>query len=287
MKNYSITVVIPVKERFNLFYKALNSIEKQTYLPKNIIVIDDCSNNTLKINIKKYKKFKIKLIRNKKNKGVSASRNLGIKLSKTKYISFLDTDDLWLKKKLEIQFNLAEKNKLDFIYTNSSDNNKKSFIKENNKIVLNKLINLWSHPNCSCLFFKTIALKKIGKFDENLKGSEDHDLWFRIALSKISVGRINKNYVKIAKRNKFQISRNYKIRNSSIKIFLNKYKKIIPQKKYEIYKRELYARAFIPVLNDGILKFNILKVVFSLRYLIFSKIFYKRYFDYLFRNFLN
>lgn len=144
MKFADITVVIPVKERFDLLKIALESINKQTLIPKKVIIIDDASSKKINL-IKKYN-FNLKIFRNKKNTGVSASRNKGIKLSKTKYICFIDSDDVWKKNKIRLQFQLAEKNKLDFVYCNYKNS---KFIKniEDNKEILKRLINKWSNPN--------------------------------------------------------------------------------------------------------------------------------------------
>ncbi len=48
---------------------------------------------------------------NKKNFGVGISRNIGISISKGKYIAFIDSDDLWDRKKLETQVNFMKKKK--------------------------------------------------------------------------------------------------------------------------------------------------------------------------------
>ena len=284
MKFGDITVVIPVKDRFNLLLKALESINNQTLIPKLVILIDDKSKTQLKLN-SKYK-FKYKIFQNTKNIGVSASRNKGIELCKTKYICFIDTDDIWAKDKLRLQYKLAIKNKLDFVYCNFkySKLKKKS---ENNKKIFKRLINLWSNPNCSSMFFKTESLKKIGSFDTRLKGSEDHDLWFRLSISKLKINYINKNLVKTEKFNFLQISRNYNLRKESLEIFFNKYKELIPNKKYTNFKKYIYTKAFIPVFNGAIKKFDTIIILKCLQYLIFSKLFYKRYLFLLVRNLFN
>ena len=284
MKFGNITVIIPVKDRFELLLKALESINNQTLIPKLVILIDDKSKTQLKLNIKY--KFKYKIFKNDKNIGVSASRNKGIELCKTKYICFIDTDDIWTKDKLKLQYNLAIKNKLDFVYCNFK-NSKLKKNSENNKDIFKRLINLWSNPNCSSMFFKTKSLKKIGSFDTRLKGSEDHDLWFRLSISKLKINYINKNLVKTEKFNFLQISRNYKLRKESLEIFFNKYKKLIPEKKYMNFKKYIYTKAFIPVLNAAIKKYEIIIILKCLRHLIFSKLFYKRYLLLLVRNFFN
>ena len=285
MKYGDITVIIPVKERLKLLKSALISINNQSLIPKHVLIIDDASSEKISIN-RKYN-FKYKLIRNKKNIGVSESRNKGIKLCKTKYVCFIDTDDLWKKNKLKLQYNMAEKNKLDFVYCNYKSS---KFIKkkiENNQEIFNRLINNWSNPNSSSFFFKNKSLIKLGLFDRKLRGSEDHDLWFRIALSDLRVNYINANLVNTENFNYFQISRNYYVREESLKIFFKKYKKIIPKTKYSQFKKHIYTKAFIPVLNGAIKKLDISIAIKCMKYLIFSKLFYKRYLHFLFGNFLN
>jgi len=83
----------------------IDSVINQTYKNWELILIDDCSNDkTLKI-VKTFinQNTSIQLIKNSSNKGAAFSRNKGIKAAKGDYIAFLDADDLWKPKKLEIQ----------------------------------------------------------------------------------------------------------------------------------------------------------------------------------------
>ena len=285
MKYGDITVIIPVKERLNLLKSALISINNQSLIPKYVLIIDDASSEKISIN-RKYK-FNYKIIRNKKNIGVSETRNKGIKLCKTKYVCFIDTDDIWKKNKLKLQYNLAEKNKLDFVYCNYKSSKLVRKKTENNQEIFNRLINNWSNPNGSSFFFKNTSLIKLGLFDKRLKGSEDHDLWFRIALSDLRVNYINANLVNTSNFNNFQISRNYYLREESLEIFFKKYKKFIPKTKYSKFKKHIYTKAFIPVLNGAIKNLDILIAIKCMKHLIFSKLFYKRYLHFLFGNFLH
>ncbi len=97
---------------------AINSVLNQTFKKWELIIVDDNSNaQTVKI-LKNYKNKKIKLIFLKKNKGAAYCRNLAIKNSKGKYLTFLDSDDIWNKKKLSLQYSFMENNQFTFTYTN-------------------------------------------------------------------------------------------------------------------------------------------------------------------------
>lgn len=108
MKMCDVSVVIPTFNRASLLQRALNSIAKQTVQPSEVIVIDDCSEPTifqdvLKIVSNYSERFNIRLIINDKNRGANHSRNKGIWAATTRYIAFLDSDDLWFPEKLEQQ----------------------------------------------------------------------------------------------------------------------------------------------------------------------------------------
>ena len=99
-------------------------------------------------------KKKIKVLLNKKNQGVSISRNIGIKKTKGKFIAFLDADDLWEKNKLKFQLNFMIKNKIDITHTNYkviNDENKIIRIMKVEKFLsFKKLLN--RTPFLKCLF---------------------------------------------------------------------------------------------------------------------------------------
>ena len=64
------------------------------------------------------KNKKIKIFWLKKNKGAGFCRNYALKKSKSPYIAFIDSDDLWKKEKLECQLRFMEQNNYQFTYTN-------------------------------------------------------------------------------------------------------------------------------------------------------------------------
>ena len=85
--------------------RSLTSILNQTYKNIEIIVVDDGSTDNIKKIIYKINDNRIRYIKLKKNNGPSYARNFGIKKAKGEFISFQDSDDIYLKEKLEKQIN--------------------------------------------------------------------------------------------------------------------------------------------------------------------------------------
>lgn len=181
----SISVIIPTLNRVNLLKRALRSVLNQTLPPDEIIVIDngstDDTKNMIKDNFQNIKYYYLH------DKGVSKARNLGIKNSNSEWLSFLDSDDEWHRKKLEKQINFIKYNsKCKFVHSNE--------VWLRNGIHLNQLKkhkkkggNIFK--NClkmCCISPSSVILKKnifydYGFFDESFQVCEDYEMWLRIS----------------------------------------------------------------------------------------------------------
>ena len=114
-----IDIILPNYNSSKFLKQTLNSIIMQTYKNWKLIIIDDCSDDKTKNILKKYLKDKrIKIFWLKKNNGAGFCRNYGIKKSKSPYVAFIDSDDIWKKNKLEKQIIFMKKNNYSFSYTN-------------------------------------------------------------------------------------------------------------------------------------------------------------------------
>lgn len=98
-----ISIIIPAYNAEKEIVRCIDSILNQTYNCFEIIIIDDGSTDrTLEI-CKKYAEKDVRiLVKSQENKGVSATRNLGLNLSRGKYICFVDADDYLDCRYLEI-----------------------------------------------------------------------------------------------------------------------------------------------------------------------------------------
>jgi teichuronic acid biosynthesis glycosyltransferase TuaG len=122
VKKNLVDIILPVYNSEKFIIKTINSIINQTCDSWRIIIIDDSSSDkTLKVVCDYYKDFiykkKILILKNSINRGQAYCRNLGLKYSKSEFIAFIDSDDLWIKKKLENQIKFMKKTDSVFSYT--------------------------------------------------------------------------------------------------------------------------------------------------------------------------
>ena len=187
MVTNKVSIVLPNYNSSDYLEETLESIINQSYDDWNLQIIDDNSDiETLKI-LKKYENInKIQIIYLKNNMGAGHCRNLGIKNSNSRYLAFIDSDDVWMRDKLLDQVNFMEKNDIKFSYTPylayNEKNKKKRFIYppekfdyhnfiKNTSIATSTMIverkyldNIWFSNTkiCEDYFFKCSLLKKIG-----------------------------------------------------------------------------------------------------------------------------
>lgn len=110
-----ISIIVPIYNVEQYLDKCLKSLIDQTYKDIEIICVDDCSTDaSLKI-AKSYAKkdSRIKIIKHKKNAGLSASRNTGIKNSNAPYLMFCDSDDWYELEMCEKMLNAIKNNNAD------------------------------------------------------------------------------------------------------------------------------------------------------------------------------
>ena len=100
-----ISVITPVYNCADFICATIDSVKSQTYVKWELILVDDCSTDDSVALCLKYSQLdsRIKLYRNLVNMGAAQSRNIALGNSKGKFVCFLDSDDLWRPKKLELQ----------------------------------------------------------------------------------------------------------------------------------------------------------------------------------------
>lgn len=136
-----ISIIVPVYNGDKYLERCIKSLINQTYANLELIFINDGSIDASLSILKKYKEIdKRIIIIDKKNTGVSDSRNIGIKKSTGKYFCFCDCDDMYEDNYVEIMYNTMIKYKVDIVKCNYKviDVNNKNIDKGNVKDVSNK-----------------------------------------------------------------------------------------------------------------------------------------------------
>ena len=192
-----VSIVIPYYRKKDYIKQSINSVLSQSYKNFEIIIIYDDEElldfNYLKSFVKLDKR--IRLIRNKKKLGAGLSRNKGIKLSKGKYIAFLDSDDYWKKNKLKTQIAFMKLNKYLISHTTYqiiNQNNKKiSIRKARSFFKIQDLLYSCDIGLSTVILKKNLFLKNI-RFP-NIKTKEDFILWLQILKKKIPIVALDRN----------------------------------------------------------------------------------------------
>lgn len=192
-----VSIVIPYYRKKDYIKQSINSVLSQSYKNFEIIIIYDDEElldfNYLKSFVKLDKR--IRLIRNKKKLGAGLSRNKGIKLSKGKYIAFLDSDDYWKKNKLKTQLAFMKLNNYLISHTTYqiiNQNNKKiSIRKARSFFKIQDLLYSCDIGLSTVILKKNLFLKNI-KFP-NIKTKEDFILWLQILKKKIPIVALDRN----------------------------------------------------------------------------------------------
>ncbi len=189
-----VSIIIPLYNKENWIIDTLESVENQTFINWECLIIDDQSNDSsysLVSDYIKQKGIRYRLI-SKYNSGQSATRNLGIVNATGKYIAFLDADDLWASNKLEEQIKQLESDTLAVCSLSSYQifDSRKSlrYLKLIKHHSTKRLIRGWLTMRGfgggieSGGLVRKSALEQVGGFDEQLSTSAGLDLTIRLSL---------------------------------------------------------------------------------------------------------
>lgn len=172
------SVLITAYNRENLILRALNSLLNQEYQDWEAIIIDDGSNddtfNVIKQIILENDKIKYYF---HKNKGLPEARNIGVRLSRGKYITFLDSDDEYKQNHLSSRFKILKHNPDVHLLYGGVDIIGNPYVPDKNDP--SKLIHLDECIIGGTFFIRRDVFEKIGFF-KNLPYSDDGEFFERI-----------------------------------------------------------------------------------------------------------
>ena len=190
-----VSVIIPTFNRSHFIKNCILSVILQSLKPIEIIVVDDGSTDDTFSILKNMgfsnsedKDNEMKYIRTE-NKGISAARNIGIKLSRGEFIALLDSDDEWKHNKLKVQLSSLKDTGFKNMVSHTDEiwikngvrlTPQKKHLKRGGNIFENCLKLCCVSPSSS-LINKNL-FSELGYFDEGLPACEDYDFWLRYSV---------------------------------------------------------------------------------------------------------
>ena len=114
-----VSVIMPIYNAEKYLASALDSIFCQDYKDIEVVLVDDCSKDKSAEIIDNFKKNHPEIIYylQERNMGAGAARNKALELANGQYVAFLDSDDIWLPKKISRQLDLMKVKNSPFSYT--------------------------------------------------------------------------------------------------------------------------------------------------------------------------
>ena len=114
-----ISIITPVFNSEKYICETINSVLDQTYNNWELLIVDDCSDDSSFELVSRYAQLdsRIKVFKNKNNSKAFETRNVALRNASGNFIAFLDSDDIWHKNKLKMQLEFMLINNYSFTYT--------------------------------------------------------------------------------------------------------------------------------------------------------------------------
>lgn len=221
-----VSIIMPTYNAGEFISHTIDSVISQSYTDWELLIIDDKSiDNTVEV-VSTYidNEPRIRLFSNEVNSGAGVSRNLGLENAKDRYIAFLDSDDLWVKDKLNLQLEFMHENNAPISHTSFT------FIDENGDdrkgmVSVSSLVNLESNLKKTEIGTSTAVIDRelvthSFRFS-TIRARQDLKLWIDLlSLGYISHG-LSKELVKYRVRSGSVSSNKLKMLFVTFKVYIN------------------------------------------------------------------
>lgn len=195
----SVSTIIPVYNDADTLPRAIDSVLRQTHEVDELIVVDDCSEDSPEAVIEQYNDDRITFRTHEQNRGGSAARNTGIEVASSEYLAFLDADDEWKSTKIEKQLSVLQSRTGNWVVVYCDIENHRDFLselgdrlakvignrdsnpaKEGDLEVICEILRMNLHMSSSSLLIKTETVDTIDGFDERFQRHQDWEFLIRV-----------------------------------------------------------------------------------------------------------
>ncbi len=183
IKSPTVSILMPVYKTALFLREAMESMLSQTFEDFELIVLDDCSPDNAEEILDTFSDSRIVRYKGDHNVGLSNILNVGIAMARGKYIARMDSDDISLPNRLQVQVDYLETHpEIDLVSVGMQLFGAKEeiWVRERNPEKI-KIIALFHSP-----ILHASSMWRRGRFEENglrfrqeMVPSEDYDLWTR------------------------------------------------------------------------------------------------------------
>jgi glycosyltransferase involved in cell wall biosynthesis len=198
MPTPGVSVILPTFNRLAYLREAIDSVLAQTYTDWELIIADDGSADETQTFLRSIRDGRVKILCLPHCGNPAAVRNSALVKARGMYLAFLDSDDLWAPRKLEIQLNLMQsRGDRRWSYTKDRpidacgnplpEAGIQPWLPYEGSIV-EPLLSIDAIISTPTVVAERSLVNEVGGFDEEQRFGEDYDLWLRLAMrSEVSV----------------------------------------------------------------------------------------------------
>ena len=182
----AVSVILPTYNRASLLREAVDSVRSQTWEDWELLVIDDGSTDGTR-EVGRTGDPRIRWFRQDRG-GPSRARNRGMQEARGEFIAFLDSDDLWMPEKLQLQLQVFRKEPrvgavcCDMLESDGKGDRPATFFQRigfTGELTAEKMF--FHNPVAiQTLVARQSAIERVGGFDTDLWGSEDYEFAYRL-----------------------------------------------------------------------------------------------------------
>jgi glycosyltransferase involved in cell wall biosynthesis len=244
-----VSVIIPTYNQGNYLRQAIQSVLAQSYADFEVIVVDDGSTDNTSAVVGDLSDPRLRYAR-QANGGLSSARNTGIRNATGSFLSYLDSDDLFLPEKLRLLVALLEENPnlglvagqavlIDETGQSLGEVFDKGLPEDSSQLLLGNPLHVGS------VLLRREWQERAGFFDEGLRSYEDWDMWLRLARAGCPMASVSQP-VSLYRFHAAQMTRiGDQMTQATFSVLEKIYREPALPEKWESMRDDAYSRAYL------------------------------------------
>lgn len=199
-----VTVLMPVYNSESYLRESIDSILSQSFSDFEFLIIDDGSTDSSKQIIDSYDDSRIRRESNAVNEGIVATLNKGLDLARGEYVAIMHADDVSLSQRLQAQSDFLDAHPdvsivaVKAAFVNATAQNIENWQQDQSTTFYEQILHLL--PKTNCIVHPAVMIRcsvvRAYRYNKNQRGTEDYDLWLRLAADNHKIEKIDANLLR-------------------------------------------------------------------------------------------